>query len=133
MGTEYRPEQMRAAEILEKVFLPQQKIIKLEFEVTDLQPIDTLSCPYCCLDIVILDGLAPADGGGIAIRMQGSIHERHIKRIKDADQRIVLEGNGWKVVDFWYYEMPNLWSKERNSDVEAGTLLEILKKVEKFL
>jgi hypothetical protein len=130
MTLEYRPEQMRAADILLKLF--RGKTVKLEYEVTNLQPIDTLSCPYCCLDIAILDGLSAGEPG-IAIRMQGAIHEKHNRRLKDDDQKHVLQGNGWKVVDFWYYDMPSLWSKKRNEKIEITTLIEIMDKVGNYI
>lgn len=130
MITEFRPEQIRAANIIKKL-LARDQILKLEYDVTDLQQVDTLSCPYCCLDIAILNRIGKSPG--IAIRMQGGIHERHNRRLKDADQRAVLEGNGWIVIDFWYYEMPNLWSDKRTDNIELHTLREVFVKMDGLL
>jgi len=130
MATEFRPEQIRAANIIKKLLAKDQRL-KLEYDVTDLLPIDAISCPYCCLDIAILNHLGSSPG--IAIRMQGQIHEKHNRRLKDEDQKIVLEGNGWIVVDFWYYAMPNLWNPERNEMIELNTFVEVMKKVDGLL
>jgi len=83
------------------------------------------------LDIAIISPARKAPG--VAIRMQGQIHERRLRKLRDADQRIVLEGNGWKVIDFWYYAMPNLWEDKRNEAIEFSSMTEVMKKMEGLL
>jgi len=83
------------------------------------------------LDIAIVSPKRKAPG--VAIRMQGPVHEKHNRALKDADQRIVLEGNGWKVIDFWYYAMPNLWTDRRNEAVEFSSMTEVMKRMEGLL
>ena len=36
--------------------------------------------------------------------------------IKDKDQRILLEGNGWKVYDLNKYDIPELWDRKAYSN-----------------
>lgn len=45
----------------------------------------------------------------IAIRVNGGIHEGRRQRLKDEDQRVVLEGNGWTVIDVDYADREDLW------------------------
>jgi len=130
MATEFRPEQIRAANIIKKLLAKDQRL-KLEYDVTDLQPIDAISCPYCCLDIAILNHLGSSPG--IAIRLQGEIHEKHNRRLKDDDQKFVLEGNGWIVVDFWYYKMLALWKRTRDENTELDTFVEVMKAMDGLL
>jgi len=121
MSTSYRPEQIRAADIV-RAFT--SDLVQMEYPVTNLQPFDTLSVRFCQLDIAVLPRTdSPA---GTAIRLQGEYHERRLQRQKDATQRYVLEHNGWEVIDFWFYAMPNLWSKERSPEIERKTIKEVL-------
>jgi len=122
MSTSYRPEQMRAADIVRSITFDR---VIVEHPVTDLQPIDTLSVPFCQLDIAVLPPSEPASVG-TAIRLQGQYHERKLQRQKDVTQRYVLEGNGWEVCDFWFYAMPNLWASERSEKIESKTIEEVL-------
>ena len=40
----------------------------------------------------------------------GEIHNKGRRTLKDEDQKIVLEGNGYEVVDVWYDEFPEFWN-----------------------
>lgn len=47
----------------------------------------------------------------IGIRVNGHYHDSRTR--KDRIQKLVLEHplNGWKIIDFWYFAMPNLFNK----------------------
>ena len=99
-NTEYRTEQMLLAKLL-RVLLPKSNI-KLEEPLGNLDKVDEISCK-CIPDILIEDKK-------IVIRMMGEIHNKRKRTLKDQDQKIVLEGNGYKVVDVWYDEYPEFWN-----------------------
>jgi len=124
---EYRPEQMFAVEILKKT-LPENYQITLEKEVTDLKTVDHIMVPFCKPDIVLIDTVSPTK---IAIRINGSYHDKDNQRMKDMNQRIVLEGNGWKVVDFNYREMPNLFFGHANDSNDYNkAVYEVLQRLQ---
>jgi len=54
------------------------------------------------IDIVIL----PLKLG---IRVNGLIHKTQKRIIKDEDQKLVLEGNGWTIMDVNYDDREDLW------------------------
>ena len=56
-------------------------------------------------------------------------HDGKKQKIKDEDQKIILEGNGWQVVDFWYHEMPNLFDSNKTEKKEREAMWEVLKGV----
>ena len=47
--------------------------------------------------------------------------------MKHEDQRIVLEGNGWKVLVFWFYDMPNLYDQNPTKKKTEEAVFEVLK------
>ncbi len=102
---EYRPEQMFAGEVIRKI-KPKGYEFFYEKEITDLKPIEGTKVPFCKPDIVLINEERKMK---IAIRLNGSWHDRDTQRKKDFWQKFVLEGNGWIVVDFNHYEMPSLW------------------------
>ena len=112
MSTEYRPEQLWAADII-NACLPPGFVMGLEHELTDLHDVGEMKAKYACPDIVIL-----SQHRTVAIRMQGSIHKKKKQRMKEEDQKVILEGNGWDVVDFWFDVMTDLWTNNR-SDKET--------------
>jgi len=116
-GTEYRSEQVFAYDTIMSYYPHNQ--VKMEYEIHGLSK-------YCQLDIAILPEK-------IAIRLNGEVHEKKIQKIKDEDQKIMLEEDGWKVIDFWYYDMPFLFDTNRtpNKDIEA--VLECLKRIKPYL
>ena len=97
-ATEYRPEQIIAYKILCKMFPHAHYNFAMELPVPDCKAV---------LDIAIIpeDSTKPK----IAVRVNGAIHERTNRVIKDATQKDLLEAAGWKVFDFWHYDMPDLW------------------------
>jgi len=99
-NTEYRTEQMLLAKLL-RVLLPKSNI-KLEEPLGNLDKVDEIKCK-CIPDILIEDMK-------IVIRMMGEIHNKRKRTLKDQDQKIVLEGNGYKVMDVWYDEYPEFWN-----------------------
>ena len=109
MATEYRDEQMWAGEIIQAC-LPSRFKMYYEYELTDLRDIQKIKGKFAKPDIVLIDEVR---GQKIAIRMNGGIHRKRLQKIKDEDQKTVMEGNGWKVVDFNEDDMPNLWSNDR--------------------
>lgn len=102
---EYRPEQLFAGEIIKKIMPPSYKFF-YEKEITDLKPIDGIEIPFCKPDIVLINQVRNTK---IAIRFQGTYHDKSIQRRKDEFQKLVLEGNDWIVKDFKHEEMPSLW------------------------
>jgi very-short-patch-repair endonuclease len=108
---DYRDEQILCAKILREL-LGEEYEVKLE-ETVILKPFANLPVKGAIPDIVVL-----GKGMKIAIRMMGAIHEKPRKRIKDEDQRLVLMANGWRVMDFWYYDMVELWNPKKYTDKE---------------
>jgi len=121
-GTEFRPEQLRAAKIIRESIARDPNQVVCEYEIHNLKPVDFNKINYCCPDIA--DKLAR-----VVYRLNGQIHERKIQRQKDEIQKEVLEGNGWKVIDFWYYDMPNLFAKERTPLTNRLASREVIEKI----
>jgi len=107
--SDYRPEQMWAGEII-NACLPSRFTLHYEYELTRLKPIDGITKSFVKPDIAIIDEV---HNQYIALRFQGPPHKKADRKMKDEDQKIVLEGNGWTVVDFWYDEMVNLWTNNK--------------------
>ena len=59
------------------------------------------------LDIVIFQDLKEI----IVVRVQGGAHTGILKSSRDTVQKKMLEWNGCKVIDLWYYECPILWKE----------------------
>lgn len=125
MSTEYRPEQLWAGEII-NACLPQSYHLEYEKELPDLRDVGEFKAKYACPDITLI-----SQHRKIAIRMQGSIHKKKKQRMKDEDQKIILEGNGWTVIDFWYDVMTNLWSNKRtDKEIRIKATREVLAAIE---
>lgn len=79
-------------------------IVKTQFVVRNLQPVEDIkpTNPPPKLDIAIPQLK-------IAIRVNGLIHRGRKQQLKDEDQKIVLEGNGWTVIDVNYDDREDLW------------------------
>ena len=45
----------------------------------------------------------------IIIRVNGLIHQTKKARIKDADQKFILEGNGYTIIDVNFEDREDLW------------------------
>ena len=99
-NTEYRKEQMLLADMI-RVLLPKSNV-KLEEPLENLDKVDEIEC-RCIPDILIEDKR-------VVIRMMGEIHNKSRRTLKDEDQKIVLEGNGYTVIDVWFDEYPEFWN-----------------------
>ena len=129
-GTEYRSEQVFAYDIL-RTYYP-KTVVKMEHELHDLKDVDGIKAKFCQVDITIIFGVKSGTKHTvkkIAVRLNGEVHDRSKQKIKDEDQKIILEGNGWQVVDFWYYNMPNLFDSNKTERKERSAMLEVLKGV----
>ena len=105
-NTEYRKEQMLLADMI-RILLPKSNV-KLEEPLGNLDKIDEIECK-CIPDILIEDKK-------IVIRMMGEIHNNSKRTLKDEDQKIVLEGNGYIVIDVWHDEYPEFWNPKAYKD-----------------
>lgn len=122
--SEYRQEQLHAAKIIREFIAKDPNKIVCEYEVINLDPVDFNKIDYCCPDIVDLESKT-------AYRLMGGIHEKKQRRMKDEIQKEVLEGNGWKVIDFWYYDMPNLFANKRTFQNNALAVQEVIDTINK--
>lgn len=116
---QFRPEQIYCAELFAEV-LPKGWKIEMEYLVgfthwnaEEKQPKKAL------VDIALL--LPPAIK--VAIRLNGEVHEKPRQKIKDEDQRINLEKEGWAVFDFNKSTMPELWDRKTYSNKEAQSAI----------
>lgn len=87
--------------------IPMNEILRIlytQFKVKNLKPVEDINPtnPPPKLDICIPEMK-------IAIRVNGLIHQTHRNRLKDEDQKIVLEGNGWTVIDVDFSDREDLW------------------------
>lgn len=107
----HRPEQMLAYKLIcQYGEFPELRLAGTEYKVRDIKVVDYIDLTgdrMPTLDIVFLYGFEK-----IGIRVNGHYHDSRTR--KDRIQKLVLEHpqNGWKIVDFWYHSMPNLFSKK---------------------
>ena len=133
-GTEYRSEQVFAYDLIRSYY--PTYTVKMEHELHDLHDVDGVKAKFCQPDITVCFGVkcgTKHDKKKIAIRLNGEVHDRSTQKMKDEDQRIVLEGNGWQVVDFWYFKMPNLFDSNRTEKKDFDAALECLKVIKPYL
>lgn len=115
--SEYRQEQMFVRDFLVKIH-PKWKI-KLEHKVSGLK-LDGKPYRRCILDIAVKDTK-------LAIRLNGGYHfSSSRQRTKDEFQKEALRQAGWKVIDFDYHKMPNLFKKKKNIETIKLAEKEIL-------
>ena len=117
---QFRPEQIYCCQLLKEI-IPEANI-EMEYLV-NLEPVDSIDVKRALLDIAItfsgeFEGLV-FNEVKVAIRINGEVHEKPRQIIKDADQRFVLEGNGWKVYDFWFNKIPEIWNRKKYTNKEA--------------
>jgi hypothetical protein len=62
------------------------------------------------IDIVVITGFQP-----MAIRIQDKHHSSARMSTIDNIQKLMLEWNGWKVIDVWHYECKELWKDKVNA------------------
>jgi len=98
-NTQYRPEQLRYLAYLKDELTCN---FELEYEVPNLKTVDCIEPKTVIADIADLTCK-------MIYRINGPIHEGRIQILKDEDQKIVLKGNGWHVMDIWYDEYTALW------------------------
>src|SRR6185312_10406112 len=110
--TEYRDEQLRAANIIRKIVNVLPNHVKTEYPVTGL--VYDGKKIGCVLDIAIVP---PSVQYKIAIRLMGEVHTKKRNIPHDDDQKAALIQSGWVVIDFIDTKMPNLWSKVRNEEI----------------
>lgn len=118
----HRPEQLFTRDFLKQLF--PNSIIETEYPINNLK-IDGKPYRRCILDIAIKDKKW-------AIRLNGEYHNGKTQTIKDEYQKIALEQAGWKVIDFDYFMMPNLFKKKKNDKVIVLAKEEINNILEKF-
>lgn len=113
-NNEYTKSQMRVKEFLEQFFE-----VQAEKYINDLAPVDCIkpTVPPPRADIYI----QKFDGGNypLIIRVMGGIHEGRTQKMKDEDQRVVLEGNGYLVLDIWWDDFDELWNGTDEEAYEA--------------
>jgi len=118
---QFRPEQYYCYQLLREIIPPEAKI-EMEYLV-NLESVDGVNVKRALLDIAILFPEEKCWGHEnavrIAIRINGEVHEKPRQRLKDEDQKYVLEGNGWKVYDFWFNKIPEIWNKKKYTNKEA--------------
>lgn len=111
---EFRPEQMRMAKVLREL-LSVPSYVKVEYPVKGMSPTkEGIRCDYCQLDIAIVSPPMATQYANIAIRIMGEVHPTYtgLKKRKDDDQRLVLEANGWIVIDIFKTEYPSFWGND---------------------
>ena len=110
-NSQYRTEQLLCATILREFYTS----VKTEYKITNLLH-DELDVKQCQPDVVI-------ENKNIAIRLNGPIHEKGKRPMKDEDQKIVLQANGWKVIDLTPHNIPELWDQRKYTYEEAKNKL----------
>jgi hypothetical protein len=121
--TRDRPEQDRLREILFFLFIARNKSFMLDTEYTprDLKDYNGISVYWKKpprIDVVVVEGPLK-----LAFRLMGPPHEERLRRIRDENQKELLEGNGWKVIDFWYDRHAALWRDDPESRQDAEKLV----------
>ncbi len=95
-----RPEQLRYLEYLKEDL---KCDLRLEYTIPKLKTVDYIEPKKVIADIADLTCK-------MVYRLNGPIHEGRIQTLKDEDQKVILEGNGWHVMDIWYYKYVALFS-----------------------
>lgn len=121
----HRLEQMKAVRLLRKLFPESEVNIIPEYEVQLPIPFQDIKQSFCQPDIALISKMRP-QCLNMVIRMMGPIHETEHQKRKDEDQFYCLIANGYLVVDFWYFRMPNLWKtgikdeSEKKANIDAS-------------
>lgn len=113
-NSEYRPEQLLIAKLLRdylKNHYYPAPTVKVEHVLKFIFMVEGIKMSFCKLDISI-------PSKRIAIRVNGRIHEKKKQKMKDWDQRIVLEFNGWRVIDIDESRYPEFWSPKKYTYLE---------------
>jgi len=123
---EYTKSQLRIFNFLKKFY----DSVEMECVMNGLEEVDGIkpTIPPPKVDIVIHWSFKY---GRIAIRVMGEIHENPRQKIKDEDQRVVLEGNGWKVEDLWYDDFPKTFfgtDEESEKELQSWVDGELIRK-----
>jgi hypothetical protein len=117
--TSFRPEQKKLMYLLRSIASHGDKsswILEFEYNVVDLKEYSGLApnpeYPPI-LDIVLI-----TPSKKIGFRLNGREHERNHQQVKDDNQKILLEGNGWIILDIDWDIYPVFW-KRRLSDYDV--------------
>ena len=116
-ANEFRPEQYYCYKLLFELMPPAYEIT-MEYLVNDMKGVDGILSKNALLDIAIITKEVK-----VAFRLNGEVHEKKRQSMKDKDQRILLEGNGWKVYDLNKHSIPELWDKKQYTKEEAKRAL----------
>ncbi len=116
-ANQFRPEQYYCYKLLFELMPPNFEIT-MEYPVKDLKDVDGILSKNALLDIAVI-----SKEHKFAFRLNGEVHEKKRQAIKDKDQRIILEGNGWKVYDLNKYSIPELWDRNQYTKEEAKLAL----------
>ena len=115
---DYRQEQMFARDYIAEIH-PDWELC-LEKPIYDLE-LDEKPYRNCVLDIAVMNK-------SIAIRLNGEYHFTSSKQgLKDEFQKEALQQAGWKVVDFNFFNMPNLFKKKKKEETVKLAKEEIVK------
>ena len=98
--------------------IPANMNVEMEYLVDNMKSIDGISPKKAILDIAVI-----SSDMKIAFRINGEIHEKVKQSMKDKDQKIILEGNGWKVYDLNKWDIPELWDNKKYSNIVARKAL----------
>lgn len=65
----------------------------------------------------------------IGFRMMGPPHEEKIRKVRDANQKVLLEGNDWKIIDLWYDRDTDVYQSHESEELR----LEAIKKIHSLI
>ena len=126
-NTEYRQEQGNLEKILYALFfdygiksnftIGQEHTVRQLVEYQGIKPYPPLP-PRLDVAISIIYNLDPVTPQilQIGFRLMGPPHEVKRRRIRDENQRILLQGNGWNIIDFWYDKDAALWNSHLTNE-----------------
>ena len=98
--------------------IPENMNVEMEYLVDNMKSVDGIKPKKAILDIAVI-----SNDMKIAFRINGEIHEKVKQSMKDKDQKIILEGNGWKVYDLNKWDIPELWDNKKYSNIVARKAL----------
>ena len=113
VNSSYRTEQLLVAKILREMGY----IVYTEYELKNLIH-DELGTKSCIPDIAI-----PLQK--IIFRLNGKIHNNKKRKVKDEDQKIILQKNKWIVHDLNEDECPELWNQKKYTYEQAKKMIRV--------
>ena len=118
---DYRKEQLFSRDFLADLY--PNWVFRLEYRMYNLT-IDEKKYRNAVLDIAITNEK-------IAIRLNGGYHTGQ-QKVKDEFQKDALTQDGWWVIDFDHYMMPNLFKKNKNDETVKLAEVEIVNQLGKM-